>query len=209
MTGKLLIAIPMKDPKQAKTRLSEALPPQERQRFALSLFLRTLDQIAAAQCDASVVVVTASSLIAEEAQARGAAVLMEEAAQGLNSACAQAKLWAAEQGFVHLAILPGDLALLSAADIAQLSRLVLPPTAAALCESSDGGTNCLMLHPEAEFAFCFGPGSFRAHRKAAARAGLACHILRSSTLRFDVDTTRDLAQIQQLRQRPSTGQQAL
>ena len=61
MTGKLLIAIPMKDPKQAKTRLSEALPPQERQRFALSLFLRTLDQIAAAQCEASVVVVTADT----------------------------------------------------------------------------------------------------------------------------------------------------
>lgn len=193
MSGAFLIAIPMKDPGAAKTRLAPALSAQERRELALGLFRRTLDVIGEADCGADVLVVTESEEIEALCAARGVLALKEGAPEGLNAACARAAGWAREREFPRMAILPADLALLTGADIARLAALSLKRREIALCEASDGGTNCLLFRPEDEIEFLYGPGSFSAYRRAAMREGMVCHVIRGSDMRFDIDTSEDLA----------------
>ena len=73
--GKRLVAIPMKDPRDAKTRLGLALTPEERGQLALSLFRVTVNRLREAieglgpQIDLAVV--SASPTIREVAETLG------------------------------------------------------------------------------------------------------------------------------------------
>lgn len=194
--GDLLIVIPMKDPKASKTRLATCLSETERQDLALGLFRRTLDVIERADGAAvDILVVTESAHIATLCQGRSVRVLREDSSEGLNAACRRAARWAVDHGFSRMAILPADLALLSPIDIEQLVVLPPGPDGIALCEATDGGTNCLVLSPPDVIPFCYGQGSFRLHRRAAMAKGLACHIFQNSDMRFDIDTSQDLEQL--------------
>ena len=122
MSSTLLIAIPMKDPSRAKTRLSDCLPPCQRRGFALALFLRTLDCIKGTRSNVKVVVVTESSLIATMAIGRGAHVLFETVSEGLNEACRKAEKWAVDHRHSRMAILPADLARLTSEDVARFEN---------------------------------------------------------------------------------------
>lgn len=192
MSAGFLIAIPMKDPWRSKTRLTSCLSGKERHDLALALFQRTLDTIGASRCERDVLVVTASAEIDASCAARGVRVLREEAHKGLNRACERAAAWAARHSYAKMAILPADLALLSSEDIHRLADLPLRAGEMALCEATDGGTNCLMFRPADDIDFLYGPGSFRAYRRAAMARGKVCHVIRDSDMRFDVDTSHDL-----------------
>ena len=197
--SKLLIAIPMKDPKASKTRLSGTLNEADRSAFAFSLFAHTLEVIAHTQAPVSVVVITESGRIAEFCDAHGVEIIKEDQSAGLNRACDRAADWAIAKGYSRMVILPADLALLNCRHIEQLASLPVSTGQIAMCESSDGGTNCLLTSPPDALPFSFGKGSFRAHRKAAMSLGLSCEIIRDSEMRFDVDTSADLAALHHLR----------
>lgn len=201
----LLIAIPMKDPVAAKTRLAGRLDQAEREAFALGMFKRTLQRIRAAHCNVTVLVVTESATIEQEAVRLGVSVLRELQSDGLNAACRKAADWSIENGFKKLAILPADLALLSSADIDDLVNFPLKQQEALLCEATDGGTNCLMVSPPDAVEFLYGSGSFKAHRRSAMSRGISCHILRHSDMRFDVDTSRDLEHLLRLEAKEGIG----
>ncbi len=195
----LLIAIPMKDPSASKTRLADCLSDQERQELALGLFERTLEVIKRSECNVDVLVVTESAQIENLCEGRATAVLWESKSCGLNAACGRAARWAVAHGYAKMAILPADLALFSENDVSKLVQLNLQRGQIALCEATDGGTNCMVACPPDAIPFRYGPGSFRAHRREAMSTGLGCFILRDSDMRFDIDTSQDLQHLRALR----------
>lgn len=193
MTQPLLIAIPMKDPARAKTRLTGHLSSEERSDLAHALYLHTLQQIQVP--GVQVLVVSESDRVLYDARKHGAETLKEQSSQGLNAACRRAETWATERNYPRMAILPADLALLSSNDVTELVAQRVTKKDVFLCEASDGGTNCMMFTPGAGMTFLYGRNSFQAHRRFAMANELVCHVVRSSGLRFDVDTSEDLAEL--------------
>ncbi len=62
----------------------------------------------------------------------------------------------------------------------------------------DDGTPVLALPATSPFDFAYGPGSARAHARAARAAGLAVRIVRDPDLGYDVDVPADLEALPEL-----------
>ncbi len=197
----LLIAVPMKDPADAKSRLRAALPDPVRERLALGLFdnlLRLLTGLGTVPdwTRVTLAAVTASDTVAARARALGATVIHDQG-KDLNSALNCAAKWAEAHGFDALCILPGDLAAPVEADIRALLARHEPGTVT-LTPADDFGTNALVVAPPDAMPFAYGPGSFHAHAAAAERAGLTPVIRPLDSLRFDVDTSDDLERLRRV-----------
>lgn len=194
-----LVVVPMKDPARAKTRLGGTLSAARRATLAQILFSLTLQRLErirrTAQHGFDIATVTSSPLIASHARAAGIRVIDEGPAQDLNAAIADAADWAHRAGYAAMAVLPGDLAQPLPADLLTLLDRPAYPAQAVICESSDGGTNALLLPLPVPIAFHYGPDSFRAHLAAAQRAGLDVLTPQLDSLRHDIDRGEDLAHL--------------
>lgn len=192
----LLIAVPMKDPSQAKTRLKSDLHCEQRKSLARWLFRRTLASLeelshsCAGQFD--VAVVTASAEIAASSGAAGINVISEPWAQGLNRAADRAASYGTAHGYRALCILPADLAAPSQEDLARLVAHCPSEPGVVLCPSQDLGTNALMLSLPWSGGFAYGPRSFLRHHRLVSQMGITPLVLHLPSLRGDVDHASDL-----------------
>lgn len=192
-----LIAVPMKDPYQAKTRLGHVLDPERRAALALLLFEQMIDRLYAAVdrsplIGSDIAVVTASASIRKLADSYCVPVIQDRAT-GLSAAAERVRLWSRARKYDALCIFPADLAAPDPADLRRVLEYPIEDTKVLICPSLDLGTNALVLPPSSEFAFQYGPRSFLAHRQAAQKAGLTPVILPCTSLRRDVDTVDDLS----------------
>ena len=202
MSARMLVLIPMKDPADAKSRLSPALSEAERSRLALLLFSTVVRRIQQAvlslkedgreQGGIDVAVVSNSEEIGTLAAELDIGHIAEQNDAGLNGAVSEAAKTACHLGYDRLCILPGDLADPSRGDIARLLSYPVDGQTVALCPSQDLGTNALVVPLPCPIAFSFGPDSFTRHFSLAADAGLMPVILPLKSLRRDVDTLADL-----------------
>lgn len=195
--------IPVKPLSDVKRRLAGVLSADERaqliERF-LNHELAVLNETAVDQ----VLVVSSDPLVMALARRHGAQVLVEEEVNGLNAAVTLGVAEATAARADGVLVLPADLPFLTTEDIGLLLQTVRigqnggrrqaarPPLLAICADKLGEGTNALFLAPPtAAFAFHFGPGSFRRHVAEAAHHGLACHIVSSPGLSFDLDTAAD------------------
>jgi len=182
----------MKDPAEAKSRLKAALDGDARAELALLLFDNTLGFLLTAH-DGPVAVATGSAAIAERSAARGAVVLRETVAGGINAAAGLGRAWATEIGAEALLVLHADIPVLARDELAQL--LAAGQRAeVVIAASRDGGTNALLLSPPDAIAFCFGPDSATAHEAAARACGKSVERLQLTHLSRDLDRPEDLAE---------------
>ena len=196
--SKRLAVIPMKDPSRAKTRLSMALAPRDREALARGLFRSTITRLQEAvamlpEGAADIAVVSNSPVIARIARQAGLICIDDNDPGTLSLAVEAAADWAAAKGYEALCVLPGDLADPSPDDLAQLLAYPLDGTRAVLCPATDLGTNALLVPLPCPFAFAYGQKSLIAHRRAAEIAGLCPVVLPLDSLRIDVDTAEDLS----------------
>lgn len=202
-----LVTIPMKDPAAAKTRLGSALDPAHRAALTETLFALTLQRLMRIRKTArhrfDIATVTPSPQIADRARAAGIAAIEQGPLPGLNAAVAYAADWAHQAGYAAMAILPGDLAAPSSADLLTLLDRPANAAQAVICEASDGGTNALILPLPARMDFHYGPDSFKAHLAAMRRAGLNALHLHLASLRHDVDRHQDLIHLPDFVWRPA------
>ncbi len=187
----LAVAILMKDPAEAKTRLEPALGADAREHIALLLFENTLSFFARTQAGRPLAVVTRSETIAGLAREAGAAVVAEEAGGGINAAAHAASVWAGGAGAASLLVVHADVPAWADAELAALVEAGAR-AAVILAESNDGGTNALLVNPPDAITFRFGPGSADRHEAEAAARGLSCIRLRMPLMARDVDTPDDL-----------------
>jgi len=185
----LLFIIPMKNPLRAKSRLAAVLPDAVRARLAMALYRRMLGFLQAARPAVDILVVS-------DAQAlQGAlsnAMFLHQKSNGLNAAVSEAAAWAVAHGYTSICVLPADLADPCHDD---LERLLALKGGVVLAPAHDGGTNALLATPPDAIDFCFGRGSCAAHQKAAELAGVTCTIVPLESLKYDIDTSTDLARI--------------
>src|SRR6266511_336942 len=111
----------------------------------------------------------------------------------LSAAVRQAEEETAERGVTTLAVLPADLPLLSAEELAEalhtLGPVVLAPA------SSDGGTNLLLRRPPRAIPARFGPGSFAKHVDSARSRRLPVSVVETPGLAFDLDLPEHAARV--------------
>lgn len=187
---KILVAMPMKNLQQAKSRMASLLGKVERARLAASLFERSQHFFATAYPGLDRLVVTPSLEIVLIARSFRANALREPVAGGLNVATARACRWAAERGYDRILIVPCDIAVWSCREldcvIDQSRRCDV-----VVASSVDGGTNALSLPLPNALPFRYGRNSARRHLAEARRRRLSAIECRLPSLSHDLDTPRD------------------
>lgn len=190
--------VPAKTLEQAKTRLAQALSPEERRALSLAMLRDVLSALRGAAHLDGVAVVTADAALAAAARALGAAVIPEQTT-GQNTALEAGVDYARALGAAEVLIVSAYLPLLCPATIEQMlaqarenqqSRLVL------LAPSHEGtGTNAMLQRPPGVIPFLFGPNSLQRHQQAAAERGVPVELMQARELAFDVDLPADLAEL--------------
>ena len=207
--------IPVKTLHDSKRRLAHLLSAEERADLIGRFLDNLLLTLSATPGIDRTLVVTCDPDVVRLARRRGAEVLLEPAADGLNAAAARGAAHAAAQGATAVLLLPADLPFVRVEDIEAMlqpleqgpgargqgpgeersslapSPWPLAPSLVVCPDETEDGTNALLLAPPGDFAFHYGPGSFRAHLAEAARRGRAAHVVPAPGLRFDLDTESD------------------
>jgi len=185
------IAVPVKSLARAKSRLAPLLSPLERAAVSLALLEDVLDAVLGVP-GWEVWVLSPDEAVLEIAVRRGATPILERKPP-LASAIRQAEDEAAERGVGALAVVPADLALLSADELAgalqTLGPVVVSPAA------NDGGTNFLLRRPPRAIPARFGPDSFSKHEQSARSRGLPFSVVESPGLSFDLDVPEQIPRV--------------
>lgn len=187
--------VPVKDLTQAKARLSPLLSPRERQNLAAAM----LDDVLAALSQSSAIdrialVTTDPQALAMAAQ-RGFDVIDEGSAHGETAAVEVAVGICRERGASSLAVVPGDIPLLTSEDVDDVMQHG-PTHDVVIVPSWDSrGTNLVLLRPPDALQLRFGSWSFLPHVNQARRKGLSYKIVRLPRVALDVDTPVDLARL--------------
>lgn len=184
--------LPAKPPSLAKTRLGSLLDDPDRMAIAAAMFGDVLRALRATPSLDATIVITADPELAARGRSEGAIIVDEGAPRGLNGAVGLGTEAAVGLGATTVLVVLSDLPLILSADVADL--LVRAPTVGALVvPCKDGtGTNAMLRRPPTVFPPCFGGRSLERHVAAAERARVACEIVRSTRIGFDLDTPDDL-----------------
>jgi 2-phospho-L-lactate guanylyltransferase len=183
-----ILAIPVKSLSRAKTRLAPVLSPLERGALTLAMLEDMLDvTLEIPGWDTWVV---SPDEVALEISARRGAKAIPEDKGPLSAAIRQVEILAKGREADALAVLPGDLAMVTAdalhVALHTLGAVVLAPAA-------DGtGTSFLLRRPPRAIPARFGPDSFAKHRALAQERGLPVSVVERSELAFDLDRPGDI-----------------
>lgn len=192
MSSRVLVAMPMKPFDQAKSRLSEVLAKDQRDRLARALFFRTQRFFAAHFSWFDRLVVTASEDVRSACERVSSQCLFEPGVDGLNIASARAVQWATERGYQCVLLIPGDVPVWVRSEVNLLLDLG-KQHGAVIAQARDNGTNALLLRLPTAFSFCYGPNSSDAHLDAAEKAGLSAILCKPPFLAHDLDVPADCA----------------
>ena len=186
-----VVAVPVKGLGRSKTRLAAVLDPLQRGALTLAMLEDVLDA-ALPQRGWETWVVSPDEAVLEIAARRGARPVAEEE-PSLTAAVRQVEAMASGEGATALAVLLGDLPLLTeealGAALRTLGPVVLAPA------RSDGGTNLLLRRPADAIPSRFGRDSFARHRREASARGLPVALVDRSELALDLDLPADVATI--------------
>ena len=191
--NRLAIIIPVKPPREGKSRLAAVLPDARRYDLNLRLLKHTFDQAAGLQDIADVHVVSRSPDVIADAAMRGFQTCVEPDGFELNGAVALAAGRAAAAGATEIMILPVDLPWLSSDRLrAVVGEFRSGGDVLIITDRAGGGTNLLLWRPLVTATFCYGIGSAKGHADRAAGLGLRVAVRPDPHLSFDIDTPNDL-----------------
>ena len=175
------VLVPLKALGRAKSRLADALSPEERTELMRSLLEGVVGAVREAGVD-HLTVVTAEPLAGYE--------VWDDRGLPWNEALAAATAEVVTAPLV--AVVSADLPLLRAEEVEELLEAT-PERGIAIARALDGGTNAVSMRPPGTMRTCFGErGSAALHAEIAREAGLEARIVDLPGLAFDVDTPDDL-----------------
>jgi len=185
--------VPVKETVLAKQRLAGVLTPRLRQDLALAMFEDVIDALAGVPELCGIAVVTVDREVAEIARRYRARIWTEGARAGHTGAVAAAARQLRSNGATMLAM-PGDVPLVSPADISRVLRLHGDAPAFTIVPARDErGSNMIVCSPADVVPLRFGADSFFPHLAAARAAGLTPTIVSNSAIALDIDEPADLA----------------
>lgn len=194
----IALLVPVKDLRQAKSRLSPLLSLAERRELAWRMLEGVLVQLAGADPALRRVMVTSYVPAMELARRLGFAVLEERQQVSESASVDAASAELAGNGVRGVLRVPLDLPLLATEHLQPLLAAAQAGAAAVLVPSRDRtGTNALYRAPPTLFASRFGPDSLALHEHAARAAAPAGHdtvrVLDVEGFALDVDDPDDVA----------------
>ena len=192
--------VPVKHTAQAKQRPAKLLSLDLRQELALAMLEDVLQALGVAPHLAGIVIVTVDAQARKLASRCGAETWTCGAEDGHTGAVTAAARRLAANHAIMLTI-PGDVPLVSAADIARLVAARSAEPAFTIVPARDErGSNAILCSPADRVPLRFGNDSFFPHLAAARRCGVEPTIVRSDAIALDIDEPADLARFMQ---RPS------
>ena len=182
--------VPIKGFDAPKQRLASVLSPEERSALAEHM----LRDVLAALVDLDgVVVISGDEAPLNAARWSGVRVMRERQPGGYSAAVRQAGEALAGEGVAAMMHVPGDIPLITGAEVAQIADLVSPEPGACVVPSHDhDGTNCLALWPPDLLQPAFGPDSFNRHCQLLRDSGVEPNVLELDGFALDIDTPDDL-----------------
>jgi 2-phospho-L-lactate/phosphoenolpyruvate guanylyltransferase len=180
----------------AKSRLAAALDPLQRTELALAMLSDVLEMCRRSEL-AGIVAVVDAPTARRVAHDRGALVITDSGLGDMNAAVKAGVQCALDQGAETVIVVPGDIPLLSSADLqALLNAAGQAPRAVVVGASRDGrGTNALLMRPPDVIAPGFGPPSVARHVHAGKTAGALTLVRSHLGLALDIDTPNDLLEL--------------
>jgi 2-phospho-L-lactate guanylyltransferase len=190
---KLWAVVPVKELDRAKERLAPVLPPELRRDLMLAMLEDVLAVLAATPELAGIAVVTVDPAARQLAIDYNARIIEVGARDGHTGAVTAAGRLLAEEDEPGILTVPGDIPLVTPAEIAQLLAAHRPGPAFTIAPSRDErGSNAIICSPPGAVPLRFGEDSFFPHLRAAEESGIRPTVLRLPGIALDVDTPEDL-----------------
>lgn len=186
--------VPVKELAGAKSRLASMLRPELRQALMLAMLEDVLAALTLARGLAGIVAVTVDPTARRVAKQYGARIFETGARDGHTGAVTTAAQVLVEEGCRGMLALPGDIPLVTAAEIGRLIEAHRPGRAFTIAPSRDErGSNAILCSPPDAVPLRFGEDSFFPHLAAARACGIDATVLRLPGIALDIDTPEDLA----------------
>lgn len=190
---KAYAAVPVKEPRLAKSRLAKVLDEEARAQLAMAMLRDVLSALTTSRELSSILVVSSSREVLKVAEEEGARPVEEGWPRGVNEALRLALELCLSEGVDALLIVPSDLPLLTSAVVSKLLSLLGPPPSMVISPAKGrAGTNALLLSPPNAVPFSFGPRSFDHHLSHALELGVDVVVYEAPELSLDVDGAEDL-----------------
>jgi FO synthase len=185
--------VPIRGLGTAKRRLAGVLSDEIRHRLVLGMLREIVTILSGIEAISHILVLTSDDEVAAEARGCGASVVSDGGAVGLNRAIGLGVSEAVRLGCERVIVVPGDVPLTTAVELAALLGDGSVAPAVAIARSADGkGTNALVLCPPDVIAPAFGEDSFARHGRLARTSGCDVRLLELEGLGHDIDTVEDL-----------------
>jgi 2-phospho-L-lactate guanylyltransferase len=189
----LWAVVPVKERGLAKERLAPLLGPQMRQVLALAMLEDVLAALTATPGIPGILVVTVDPEASRLAARYGARLVEAGARSGHTGAVAAAARLLATEGRAGMLTLPGDIPLVTSAELVQLLAAHPPSPSFTIAPSHDErGSNAIACSPPDAVPLRFGEDSFYPHLRAAEAHGIKPNVLHLPGIALDIDNPEDV-----------------
>ena len=186
---RFLAVVPMKPLAESKTRLHPHLTSCRRAGLSLSMLNWVLG-VLKSFTNVETMVVGGDCRVGDAAR-RAGACWVDDIRLDLNEAV-EYGFSRARKASLPAFFIPGDLPLLSPADVEGAIRVSEGGTKLTICLAHDDGTNGLIVPSDLVFAPRLGHESFKRHMEEASELGLSIDLFSSPGFESDLDTVDDL-----------------
>ena len=191
--------IPIKGFERGKSRLSEVLSPEERERLARELFEHVVSVLREAPEVDEIAVVSDSDDARKHAERLGVLALSDPPGRpGLARVVDDALAEFANRGATKAIVCMSDLPELTREDIAGVVHALTEVDVVLVPDRLGEGTNVIALAPPTVLPSCLGhEDSLRRHLSRAQEMDLTVDVQLSSGIAFDLDNPVDLARFRE------------
>ena len=185
--------LPVKDPENAKQRLSPLLDANARRQLFVAMLEDVLEALAGAASIAEILVVTRHRDARALAERYGASILGEALNLGQTSAVTLGARSSSVRGAAGMIAVPADIPLVRSEDIDAVLAVHPPAPSITIAPARDDlGSNAVVCSPPEVLPFRFGENSFHPHLARARALGIEPGVVRRPRLALDIDTPADL-----------------
>jgi 2-phospho-L-lactate/phosphoenolpyruvate guanylyltransferase len=204
--GEVWAIIPVKDTNGAKQRLAPLLSASLRQALALAMLEDVMEAVSGVKELGGAILVTIDPQGERLARRYGMETIADGAHDGHTGAVNAGARHLVARGGQTLLTLPGDLPLVTTAEIEQLIAAHGPSPAFTIAPAHDDlGSNAILMSPPRAVPLRFGEDSFFPHLAAARAQGIEPRVIRLPGIAFDIDNPQDLLHFLQLGSRTRAG----
>jgi 2-phospho-L-lactate guanylyltransferase len=187
-----VLLIPVKDLGNAKQRLGDAYDQEHRTLLAEAMLRDVLSAAAGVAGRLDVFLVTGDPRAQTLASEFNFGIIEDTRNESETAAIAMATAWCEKHGYDTTVVVPGDIPLITAAELHQVLDAA-PPEGAVFVPAYDRrGSNCVLRRPASIIPLRFGNDSFLPHCEAMRKTGKPLVILEMPGIGLDIDQPHEL-----------------